>query len=126
MLAGISAKMLTNWQRCPIGTAFVRIPGVTDGHGPKGTRRREPGRERTGGDDEDENYKQLKIDVSSLDAKIQMMIEDAEDKRIVVTNNLFKYLEKYGLTVYSLDEKNPDVNAIYRQAVNLINNGTIK
>ena len=35
-------------------------------------------------------------------------------------------MEKYGVTVYSLDESNSDVNAIYNQAVNMINNGEIK
>ncbi len=53
------------------------------------------------------NYKQLKIDISSLDAKIQTMIEKADDKRIVVTSDLFKYLEKYNFEVISLDENNP-------------------
>ena len=52
----------------------------------------------------EENYKQLKIDVSSLDAKIQTMIEKANNKKIVVTSNLFKYLEKYNFEVISLDE----------------------
>ena len=74
----------------------------------------------------EDNYEELKIEASNLDAKIKDVISNGNNKIIVTSNNLFKYLEKYGLTVYSLDEKNPDVNAIYRQAVNLINNGTIK
>ena len=44
----------------------------------------------------------------------------------MVSSNLFKYLEKYGVTVYSLDESNTDVNAVYREALNMINNGSIK
>lgn len=74
----------------------------------------------------EDNYEELKIEASNLDAKIKDVISNGNNKIIVTSNNLFKYLEKYGLTVYSLDEKNPDVNAIYRQVVNLINNGTIK
>lgn len=74
----------------------------------------------------EDNYEELKIEASNLDAKIKDVISNGNNKIIVTSNNLFKYLEKYGLTVYSLDEKNHDVNAIYRQAVNLINNGTIK
>ncbi len=74
----------------------------------------------------EDNYEELKIEASNLDAKIKDVISNGNNKIIVTSNNLFKYLEKYGLTVYSLDEKNHDVNAIYRQVVNLINNGTIK
>ena len=74
----------------------------------------------------EDNYEELKIEAYNLDAKIKDVISNGNNKIIVTSNNLFKYLEKYGLTVYSLDEKNHDVNAIYRQVVNLINNGTIK
>lgn len=74
----------------------------------------------------EENYKQLKIDVSSLDAKIQMMIEDAEDKRIVVTSNLFKYLEKYNFEVISLDESETNLDKNIAIVKNMINDGSLK
>ena len=74
----------------------------------------------------EENYEKLKIEASNLDAKIKETVTNGNSKTIVVSNNLFKYLEKYGLTVYSLDEDNSDVNAVYRKVTNLINNGDIK
>ena len=74
----------------------------------------------------EKNYEELKIEASNLDAKIKDVISNANSKTIVASSNLFKYLEKYGLTVYSLDEDNSDVNAVYRDVKNMINNGEIK
>lgn len=74
----------------------------------------------------EENYKQLKIDVSSLDAKIQTMIENASDKRIVVTNDLFKYLEKYNFEIISLDESDPSFYKNMTTVKNMIAKGELK
>lgn len=74
----------------------------------------------------EENYEELKIESSNLDAKIKEIVENGNSKAIVTSSNLFKYLEKYGLTVYSLDESNSDVNAVYRKVENMISNGSIK
>ena len=49
----------------------------------------------------EEKYEELKVEASNLDAKIKEVISN-------------------------LDESNSDVNAIYNQAVNMINNGEIK
>lgn len=74
----------------------------------------------------DNNYKQLKIDVSSLDAKIQTMIEKSSNKTIVVTSNLFKYLEKYDFTVISLDEEESNLDKNIAIVRNMINSGKVK
>ena len=74
----------------------------------------------------EEKYEELKVEASNLDAKIKEVISNGNSTTIIASSNLFKYLEKYGVTVYSLDESNSDVNAIYNQAVNMINNGKIK
>ena len=74
----------------------------------------------------EENYEGLKIEASNLDAKFKETVSNGNSKIIVASSNLFKYLEKYGITVYSLDESNTDVNAIYRQVLNLANDGSIK
>lgn len=74
----------------------------------------------------EENYEELKIEASNLDAKIKDIISNGNSTSIIASSNLFKYLEKYGLTVYSLDESNTDVNAIYRQVKSLIDNGKLK
>ena len=50
------------------------------------------------------NYDDLKLKISKLESKIYFTVETSDNKNIVVANNSLKFLEKYGLTVYSLDE----------------------
>ena len=75
------------------------------------------------GDSDAEN---VVVVMGSASQTIKDVISNANSKTIVASSNLFKYLEKYGLTVYSLDEDNSDVNAVYRDVKNMINNGEIK
>lgn len=49
------------------------------------------------------NYEKLKIELTSLDGKYYSTAKKATNKTIVVSSNAFKYLEKYGLTVISID-----------------------
>ena len=71
------------------------------------------------------NYEQLKIDASNLDARIKKTVQNADEKTILVADDMFKYLSKYGLNVYSID---PDtVNGKTTAEVNdLINSGEIE
>jgi len=50
------------------------------------------------------NYEELKLDVSKLDANLTLISNNADEKVIVVTDDLFLFLEKYGLDVISLDK----------------------
>ncbi len=50
-----------------------------------------------------ENYEKLKVETSNLDAKIKQTVSNSNVKTIIVSDDVFKFLEKYGLTVYSLD-----------------------
>ena len=50
------------------------------------------------------NHNELKATISKLEAKIYLMVETADDSTIIVSNDTLKFLEKYGFTVYSLDE----------------------
>lgn len=52
----------------------------------------------------EEKYEQLKYDVSKIDANLKEVINNSNYKTIVVDNDLFKYLEKYGIKVISLEE----------------------
>jgi zinc transport system substrate-binding protein len=52
----------------------------------------------------DDNYDKLKVDISEIDAELNLIVENALDKNIVVDNDLFLYLQKYGLNVLSLEE----------------------
>lgn len=42
----------------------------------------------------DTNYEKLILEISELDAEIKLLIENADDNNILVSNNVFKFLEK--------------------------------
>lgn len=50
------------------------------------------------------NYEDLKLNLTSLDGKFYSSVKNSNTKTIVVTDDAFKFLEKYGLEVVSLDE----------------------
>lgn len=51
-----------------------------------------------------ENYAGLKLKLSEIDAELKQIASSSNNKTIVVSNDAFKYLEKYGFTVISLEE----------------------
>lgn len=51
----------------------------------------------------EENYEKLKVDISALDAKFNLLSESSDKKTIVVDNNTLNFLSKYGFTIISLD-----------------------
>lgn len=55
----------------------------------------------------DTNYDKLKLSISELDAEIKLLVENADDNHILVSNNSLKFLEKYSVNVLSVanDEK---------------------
>ena len=71
------------------------------------------------------NYNDLKMNISTIDADLKEMAENTNDKTLVVANNDFNFLSKYGLNIMSLDKKtNNDKNT--SDIKNLIKNGTVK
>jgi zinc transport system substrate-binding protein len=52
----------------------------------------------------DTNYDELKIKVSEIDAEMKLTIENADDDYILVSNDVFLFLEKYKLNVISLED----------------------
>ncbi len=57
----------------------------------------------------DENYQSLKISLSELDAELKEIVKNSEYDTIVVDNDSFSFLEKYGLNIISLDNSNNQV-----------------
>lgn len=72
-----------------------------------------------------ENYEKLKIEASNLDAKIKEVVSSSNNKIIVTSSDMFKYLEKYDLTVYSLEENENLTNKTINDVKTLINSGSI-
>lgn len=50
------------------------------------------------------NYEELKLSLSEIDAELKSIANNASSNILVVSNDTFKYLEKYGFTVVSLEE----------------------
>lgn len=51
----------------------------------------------------EENYESLKVDVSNLDAQMRSILDNVDNTTIVVSDDLFLFLTKYGFNVISLD-----------------------
>lgn len=71
----------------------------------------------------DNNYEELKVDVSELDANIRLAVENAKYKSIVATDSNYKFLEKYGVTVYILDDNTSEKDLVTIEK--LVKNGSI-
>lgn len=52
----------------------------------------------------DDNYDALKLSLSKIDAELKSIAGNANSNILIVSNDAFKYLEKYGFTVISLEE----------------------
>jgi len=74
----------------------------------------------------DENYEELKIDMSEIDAELNLIVENAADKNIVVSDDLLIHLEKYGLNVLSLEENENLTAKRLDDVEKLISSGKIK
>lgn len=51
----------------------------------------------------EKNYELLKIDFSNLSAKLSLVSESSDDATLIVSKDFFKFLEKYGFNIISLD-----------------------
>lgn len=74
----------------------------------------------------DNNYEDLKLKLSKLDATIKTTVNSSNYNTIVVDNHLFKFLEKYDLNVISLEEDDGLTQKKIDDVKRMINNGTIK
>lgn len=75
----------------------------------------------------DTNYDELKLLVSEIDAEIKLLVENSNDENVIlVSNDLFKFLEKYNLDVISLQDNDNLTDKILAEATTKIKDGTIK
>ena len=51
----------------------------------------------------DKNYYNLKIDLTTLDGKLYSAAKNANTNTIIISDDAFKFLEKYGFNIISLD-----------------------
>lgn len=76
--------------------------------------------------DIDENYSELKVELIQIEADYRDMANRANNKTIIVGNDLFLYLEKYDINVISLEESDNLTQKDIYTADNLIKNKEIK
>ena len=71
----------------------------------------------------DENYENLKIELTSLDGKYYRTVKNSTNNTIIVSDDTFKFLEKYGIKVISIDPDTAKQKTI-NDAKQLIKNKT--
>lgn len=74
----------------------------------------------------EDKYEELKYNLSRLDADMKETISLSTYNTIVVDDDMFKFLEKYGLNVISLEESDNLTDTSINEAKKLINQGKIK
>ena len=82
----------------------------------------------------DTNYEKLNLEISELDAEIKLLIENADDINLLVSNDALKFLEKkYNdpnknkkINVVSLENNDNLTNDVMNEAKKLINDKKIK
>ena len=73
-----------------------------------------------------DNYEELKYELSKLDATLKQIVSESQNKVLVVDNDLFKFLEKYNVRVISLEENDNLTEPTINEAKKLISDGNIK
>ena len=68
----------------------------------------------------EENYENLKIKRSNLDAKLKLLYENATTTTIITDTNTLTFLEKYGFNIISLDS-NTVTDKMISDAINHLN-----
>jgi zinc transport system substrate-binding protein len=71
------------------------------------------------------NYEELKLSISKIDANLKLIYENSNNKTLVVDNNALLFLKKYGFEIISLDEKENPTNKTILEVESLINSQKI-
>ncbi|MBQ9181192.1 MAG: zinc ABC transporter substrate-binding protein [Bacilli bacterium] len=72
----------------------------------------------------DENYENLKIDISNIEANLRIVAQSSNNPTIIVSSDLYKFLEKYGFNVISLEENDNLTDKIINTAEVLLSNNS--
>lgn len=76
--------------------------------------------------DVDKKYEELKVDLTALEAKFREAVKYADNKTIIVSDDIFLFLKNYGANVISLDADNPEYEKNIASARNLVYSGQVK
>lgn len=70
----------------------------------------------------EDNYNKLKLSLSEIDAELKLVAKSSSNNIIVVSSDTFKYLEKYGFTVISLEENENLTDKVVADVKKLLSN----
>ena len=73
----------------------------------------------------EENYDKLKLNLSEIDAELKMVANNANNNILIVSSDTFKFLEKYGFTVISLEENENLTDKVISDVKKLMSNKTV-
>lgn len=73
----------------------------------------------------EENYESLKLKLSEIDAELKTVASNANNNTIVVSSDTFKYLEKYGFNVISIEENDNLTDKTLAEVKKLLSNKSI-
>lgn len=76
--------------------------------------------------DINKKYDAINLSLSEIDSELKSLSDNSNNKSIVVSDDMFKFLEKYGFTVISLEENENLNQKTISNAKKLIASGTIK
>lgn len=74
----------------------------------------------------DENYEELKLKLSMLDAEIKLTAENSTSNIIVTGNKSLNFLKKYGFQIISLDDDNPALEKTIKEVTEMAKLSKIK
>ena len=72
------------------------------------------------------NFEELKIELSMLDAELKLTAENATSKTIVTATKSLNFLKKYGFNVISLDDDNTAIEKTVEEINNMAKVSSIK
>ena len=76
--------------------------------------------------DVNKKYEDLKVDLTNLEAKYRESVKYADNKTIIVSDDIFLFLKNYGANVISLDSDNPEYEKNIASARNLVYSGQVR
>lgn len=65
----------------------------------------------------DNKYDELKVSISEIDADLELTADNASNKRLIVVDKVFKYLEKYGFEVIAINDEDENSNTNYSKSL---------
>lgn len=74
----------------------------------------------------EKNYDKLKLSISEIDAELKAVANNSSKKTLIVSSDTFKYLEKYGFTVISLEENENLTDKLLSDVNKLISSKSVK